>query len=865
MARVTAGCGLWALGACVAAIAAMAASPAGAQTPAPGAGVPLDLAVARAALVGNLRYDLALSIPAESTAPVTGAITIGFDLAEASRPLVVDFDAGADHVHAVEVNARPVEARTVNGHIVLPAAALARGPNRVRIGFTAGDASLNRGADLLYTLFVPARARLAVPVFDQPDLKGRWTLTLEHPAAWRSVANGAELSRATSGDRTTVRFAETAPLPTYLVAFAAGRFSVETADRGGRTFRFFHRETDAAKVARNLGAIFDLHERALAFMEDYTGIPYAFGKFDFVAIPAFQFGGMEHAGQILYNASGLLLDESATKNQLLGRASVIAHETAHMWFGDLVTMRWFDDVWMKEVFANFMAAKIVHPSFPEVNHDLRFLLAHYPAAYEVDRTPGANPIRQPLDNLQEAGSLYGAIIYQKAPVVMRHLEALVGAERFRDGLREYLSAHAFGNAAWPDLIDVLDRRTPADLRHWSRVWVEEPGRPTIKTVLDLRDGHISRLAFHQGDSRGRGIVWPQQLRVAIGTADGVDVLDAVFDGEVAEVPAAAGRAAPRFVLANGGGWAYGDIEPDAASLAALVSTLPSIADPLTRASAWVTLWDALVARRLGASAFLDLAVAALPREDDEQLASRILAYAAGAWWRFLDAGERAARAAPFERLLRDGLAAAATPSRKAAWFGTLRTTALTPATVSWLRRVWARDEQVPGLPLAEADSTALALELAVREVDGWRDVLAAELARIENPDRKARFEFVMPALSSDRAEREAWFRSLADPSRRRREPWVLEGLAYLHHPLRAAASLPLVAPALDLLWEVQRTGDIFFPRRWLDATLSGHTTRAAADIVRAFLGALPAGFPERLRLITLQSADELFRAAAARP
>ena len=162
----------------------------------------------------------------------------------------------------------------------------------------------------------------------------------------------------------------------------------------------FHRETDAAKVARNRDAIFDLHARALAWLEDYTSIPYPWGKFDFVLIPSFQFGGMEHAGAILYNASGLMLDESATQNQLLERASVIAHETAHMWFGDLVTMRWFNDVWMKEVFANFMAAKIVNPSFPEVNHELRFLLAHHPAAYQVDRTPGPIPIRQPLANLR---------------------------------------------------------------------------------------------------------------------------------------------------------------------------------------------------------------------------------------------------------------------------------------------------------------------------------------------------------------------------------------------------------------------------------------------------------------------------------
>ena len=156
-----------------------------------------------------------------------------------------------------------------------------------------------------------------------------------------------------------------------------------------------------------------------------------------------------------------------------------------MWFGDLVTMRWFNDVWMKEVFANFMAAKIVNPSFPEVNHELRFLYAHYPAAYEVDRTAGTNAIRQPLDNLNEAGSLYGAIIYQKAPIVMRHLEALLGAESFRDGLREYLKAHAFGNATWSDLIAVLDARTPVDLAAWSTVWVESPGRPTITTELEI--------------------------------------------------------------------------------------------------------------------------------------------------------------------------------------------------------------------------------------------------------------------------------------------------------------------------------------------------------------------------------------------
>ncbi len=259
------------------------------------------------------------------------------------------------------------------------------------------------------------------------------------PASWQAVANGVEVTRQEAPrNRLRVRYAETEPIPTYLFAFAAGRFQIESAERNGRTFRMFHRETDARKVARNRDAIFDLHAAALRWLETYTAIPYPFGKFDFVLVPSFQFGGMEHPGAIFYNAGSVLLDESATENQMLGRASLIAHETAHMWFGDLVTMRWFNDVWMKEVFANFMAAKIVNPSFPKVNHELRFLVSNYPAAYAVDRTAGTHPIRQELANLNEAGSLYGAIIYQKAPIVMRQLERLMGAEELQEGLRAYL-------------------------------------------------------------------------------------------------------------------------------------------------------------------------------------------------------------------------------------------------------------------------------------------------------------------------------------------------------------------------------------------------------------------------------------------
>jgi aminopeptidase N len=825
------------------------------QTAQPAAGIPLDVAERRAAIIRDLRYEIRLTVPKAIADPIEGETTIRFTLSDPSTPLVLDFATSRAHVKTLDANGSSAF-DFVNGHIIVPAASLETGANIVRIAFRAGDASLNRNPDFLYALFVPARAHLAMPVFDQPNLKARWSLTLQVPDGWKAVSNGKAIEQSAN----TTRFAETEPLSTYLFSFVAGDFKVETAQRNGREFNMYHRETDAAKVVRNKEAIFDLHARAIEYMERYTGIPYAFGKFDFVLIPAFQFGGMEHAGKILYNAPGLLLDESATQNQYLGRASVIAHETAHMWFGDLVTMQWFNDVWMKEVFANFMAAKIVNPSFPEVNHPLRFLLSHYPSAYEVDRTPGANAIRQPLDNLSEAGSLYGAIIYQKAPIIMRHLEDLMGEETFRDGLRDYLKGHAFANATWSDLIELLDKRTPKDLQAWSRVWVEEPGRPQITTELTVTDGRIASLAFRQTDTWNRKRLWPQHLRVTLGYKDRSETLSVPIEGLRTDVPQARGKPAPLYVLPTGGGWAYGSITLDRSSLSYLSTSLAEIADPLTRGAAWVTLWEAMLERAVAPAAIVDLAMNAVPRETDEQLTARTLGYLRAAWWRFLTPSEREVRLARVETLLRNGLDVAKTASQKSSWFGAIRDVAMSKNALAWLERVWEQKEQVPGLPLAEADYIALAEDLAVREVAEWDRILKTQHARIENPDRKARFEFVMPSLSADPAVREQWFMSLGDVNNRRREPWVLAGLGHLHHPLRAEASRKYLMPSLQLLREIQRTGDIFFPTRWMNATLSGHNSREAAKIVYQFLDSLPADYPVRLKNVILQTADDLFRA-----
>jgi aminopeptidase N len=846
----------------------------------PANGVAEALASERAARIANVRYELAFDIPADHTATIAGHEIVRFDLNGQASPLVLDFDPvekrGPDHSSSsassraasrnetaplqVRANGADVAWRTVNGHIVVQASAFGQGTNELEIAFRAGDASLNRNPDFLYTLFVPARAHLAFPCFDQPSVKGRYALTLTIPRAWQVVANGAETGREPHGDRVTVRFAETRPLPTYLFAFAAGNFSVETAERDGRTFRMFHRETDQAKVARNRDAIFDLHAKALAWLEDYTGIPYPWGKFDFVLIPSFQFGGMEHAGAILYNASGLMLEESSTINEQLNRASTIAHETSHMWFGDLVTMQWFNDLWMKEVFANVMAAKIVNPSFPRINHELRFLLAHYPAAYEVDRTAGANAIRQRLANLSEAGTLYGAIIYDKAPIVMRNLETLVGADAFRDGLRDYLHTYGFGNATWPDLISILDKQSDEHLVSWSHEWVDQPGRPTIRTEIGTANGRIASLAFTQTDPRKRGRLWNQRMAVTLGYATGNRTLPVRLAAARIRVPDASGLPAPLYVLANGKGVAYGQIQLDDGSRAYLLARLPEIDDALTRGSAWIALQDELLRGAVPPGGFLELALKALPLESDELNAQQVLGYARNAFWHFRTPDARLALAPRLETALREGIAHAGSSSLKSAYFHAFRDTALTPDGVAWLERIWRKQETIPGLTFAEVDDISMALEIAVRQVADWRAVLDEQLQRTENPDRKARFAFVMPALDADPEVRARFFGRLRDVQNRAHEPWVLEALTYLHHPLRASASERYVGPSLEMLREIERTGDIFFPKRWIDATLSGHTSPASARTVRAFLTSLPPSYPPRLRLTIESSADQLFRA-----
>ena len=722
--------------------------------------------------------------------------------------------------------------------------------SKFTLDFIVGDSSLNRNPDFLYTLFVPDRARTAFPVFDQPNLKATYDLTLTVPLHWQAMSNAALAEQTVQGERKRLRFATSDLISTYLFSFVAGEFEAITRVVDGREMTMLHRESDVAKVQRNVDAIFELHGAALDWLEAYTGIDYPFQKFDFALIPSFQYGGMEHVGAIQYRADSLLLDESPSQNRLLSRASLISHETAHMWFGDLVTMDWFNDVWTKEVFANFMAAKIVNPGFPDIDHALSFLLRHYPSAYEVDRSEGANPIRQELANLNQAGTLYGNIIYNKAPIMMRQLETLVGEQAFQQGMRDYLQTYRLGNATWPDLVAILDGLTEQDLVGWSEIWVNTSGRPHFEAPGGTQGGSLL-----QQDPRQRGRVWPQQF--AIATFSEGEVANHAVNSvsplvTYASVP---GDIRPSALLFNADGMGYG-LFPADPGLLALWDSLA----PVQKGSLLISLFDNLLqGEGMAPAAYLGELLARLPDEQNQLLLNLMLGQMERIYWSFLSDAERASVHPSLEQQLWNGVNDRSDSSDKKMFFDSFHDVALSASAVNRLYGLWSRQESVEGLNLAETDFIDLAVTLSIHRPAQSATILAQQLERTESPDRKRRLQWISPALSAQQAERDEFFAGLQMASNREIESWVLAALGALHHPLRRSESEQYLGPSLELLEEIQATGDIFFPARWLSVSLGGYNSASAVETVRGFLADRPDYNPQ-LRMKILQAADRLFRA-----
>lgn len=812
-------------------------------------GVSLELARQRKTAISNIQYNLSFAIPALITDRIRGSEIVTFDLNQANFDLQLDFKGDTTANYLVTANGSQFETFLRNGHLVVPKSHLLSGKNELKLSYTCPDWSLNRNPDFLYTLFVPDRASTAFPCFDQADLKAQFNLHLTVPNEWKAVANGPLEKELISGTTKSLDFKLTKPLPTYLFAFSAGNFDTISQTRDGKTVVLYHREK-ADDLKNNADSVFALVFRSIKWIENYTQIPYPFDKYDMVAIPSFQYSGMEHPGAILYRASSLFLDARPTQQQLLKRANLIAHETAHIWFGDLVTMPWFDEVWMKEVFANFIADKVVTPMFPEFNFDLQFLLAHYDAAYSVDRTSGANPIGQQLANMKDAGSLYGSIIYHKAPIVMRMLEQKTGEKELQSGLQQYLLKNKYGNAGWNDLISILSGDKNRQLVQWSDSWVNEAGRPRIKTRVDGKN-----LIVEQIDPLGKNRVWAQELDLVYPENGSLTFSKINSNSEKTELKNQFSTQ-PEWVYLNAKGKTYGFVELDSASAMYFLNHFSILKDDLLRASVLTDLSENLYEGRIKPETLLTMLVADLPKESNSVIFERMLGILEYCFVYKSTAEAQLSFQEKIEAVLWNEYAKR--KNLKTALINSIMRISATNQALAKLEDCLVRPENHPDISLSADQQTELAYQLALKQPSKAVEILDKQENRITNPDKKAQFRFVRQSLSPEKADRDKFFASLLLEENREHEPWVEQALAFLNHPCRQQESMAYIRPALDKLREIQRTGDIFFPKNWLDALLKGHSGKEATAIVRQFLNDHP-DYPENLKLKILQSADHLLR------
>ncbi|MEO6049877.1 MAG: M1 family aminopeptidase, partial [Pyrinomonadaceae bacterium] len=387
------------------------------------------------------------------------------------------------------------------------------GENVIKLDFTSpiltSGSAITRyvdkedGAEYIYSLFVPSDASTAFPVFDQPDLKARFSLlALTSEQDWSVVSNNRQLRRI-SGEcfeeklcTKSFIFPETQPISTYVFAFAAGPFertsecvSSPHVSKGSRSDKeplltcglltpetgIYVRKSQTAKFKPHAAEVARLRDAAVSYLESYFDYKFPFPKYDIVLIPEFPFGGMEHAGATFLREDRVIFPQEPTANDYITRANVIFHETAHQWFGDTVTMKWFDDLWLKEGFAEFMAYKTLEKVMPEYNAWKVFYERNKQAAYLTDSTKGTTPIYQEIANLSAAKSAYGNIVYRKAPSFLRQAEFYLGEQKFQTAVRAFLKKHEYANAGWEDLVKEFEAASGKDLKEWATEWVTKPG------------------------------------------------------------------------------------------------------------------------------------------------------------------------------------------------------------------------------------------------------------------------------------------------------------------------------------------------------------------------------------------------------
>ncbi|MGB6899905.1 MAG: M1 family aminopeptidase [Candidatus Acidiferrum sp.] len=831
-------------------------------------GIPRELARQRAAQLSDIRYHLHFKLTPHASS-TSGHEDLQFH-SNSSAAVLLDFREGP--VTKLTVNNILIPADIENGHIELPARAILAGENSVVIDFTAPVATAGKAitrfedkddnTEYLYTLFVPMDAEMAFPCFDQPDLKARFHLELAAPENWTVISNTPIESQSpagASGQRLTI-FSETRPISTYLFAFAAGPFRKvhETAGLPG----LYVRQSQFKKADVEAPEVQQVTAQGIEYLSKFFAQPFPFPKYDLVLIPGFAYGGMEHAGATFLREESVLFRTAPTHSDHLNRDILLLHELTHQWFGDFTTMLWFDDLWLKEGFAQYMAYQALAALQPNENIWKRFYLSIKPAAYSIDSTKGTTPIYQSIANLKDAKSAYGAIVYSKAPGVIKQLAFVLGEEKFRDGLRLYLKEHAYANAEWSDLVHAFETVSGKPLQNWAAMWIRHRGMPQVDAVWSC-DAHnrIDHFSLTQRDVLGEGGIWPIAMQTQRFYSNAASVVsNAELQTETADPPGFIGERCPDYIFLNAGDQAYGRFLLDARSRAGVIKYLGQVPDVMDRALLWGSLWDSVREAELAPRDFLELALRLLPKETDEELAQNLIGHVATGLHRYVSDAARAQIVPQAEALASDRMLHSPEQDFRITWFRALRAIAESPQGRAQLKDLLNGTLAVPGVELRPLDRwTMLTALIALHDPDA-DSLLAAEEKRDQTGDGQ-KYAYMAQAARPDAAIKQKYFNDyLHDPSRP--EDWIAQSLGPFNYWNQSELTQPYLKPALDALPQIKRDRKIFFLLGWLNAFIEGQQSPAAQAQVRDFLATAP--LDKDLWLKILEVSDELDRTVKIR-
>jgi aminopeptidase N len=830
-------------------------------------GIPRELARQRAAQLSDVRYHLRFTLTPRAPS-ASGHEDLQFR-SSSSAPVLLDFREGT--LANLVVNGVAVPPKIENGHIELPPSAIHVGENAVSMDFTAPVATAGKAitrfedkddnTEYLYTLFVPMDADMAFPCFDQPDLKGRFHLELTAPENWTTISNTPieSQSLAGAGQRITI-FAETRPISTYLFAFAAGPFRKvhETAGLPG----LYVRQSKLKKAEEEAAEVQQITGQGIDYLSKFFAQPFPFPKYDMVMIPGFAYGGMEHAGATFLREESILFRTAPTHSDHLNRDILLLHELTHQWFGDFTTMRWFDDLWLKEGFAQYMAYHALAALKPGENIWKRFYQSIKPAAYSIDSTKGATPIYQSIANLKDAKSAYGAIVYSKAPGVIKQLAFVLGEENFRDGLRLYLKEHAYANAEWSDLVHAFEKVSGKSLQDWAAMWIRHRGMPQVDVTWSCdAQNRIDHFSLTQHDVLGEGGIWPVAMQIELAYPGGGPTrLRAQLNTENANLPEAAGKPCPQYVFLNDQDFAYGRFLLDERSRKAVVDRLGEVNDVFERTLLWGSLWDSVREAELAPRDFLELALRLLPGETDEALAQNLIGHVTTSLHRYVSEAVRAQLVPRAEVLASDRMLHSAEQDFRIIWVRGLRAIAESPQGRTRLKDLLTGKLVVPGVDLRPLDRwTMVTALIALNDADA-DSFLAAEEKRDQSGDGQ-KYAYMAKAARPEAASKQKYFNDyLHDPSRP--EDWIEQSLGSFNYWNQSELTLPYLKPALEALPQIKRERKIFFVLGWLNAFIGGQQSAAAQAEVHEFLSAAP--LDKDLQLKILEVSDELDRTVKIR-